>query len=92
MSYDIEVQSFSPQSSKNFEAFRTVRDVTLPYDLRLPSGSSYYTTLYGTDQSGIRYQLYSLSAADPSGTCVTRENDLNLLGVVLNILTQLSRS
>ena len=75
-SYDIEVQSFDPQSSKNYEAFRTVRGVTLPYNLRLPSGSSYYTTLYGVTQNGGRYQLYSLPAADPNGKyTATRTRD-----------------
>ena len=75
-SYDIEVQSFDPQSSKNYEAFSAVRGVTLPYNLRLPSGSSYYTTLYGVTQNGGRYQLYSLPATDPNGKyTATRTRD-----------------
>ena len=67
LSFDIEVERFNP-ISRNLESFRTIPGVPLPYELRLPSDASYYSTLFGVDHLGGRHRLYSLPYTSPNGT------------------------
>ena len=83
VSYDIVVERFDPETSKNFEVLRTVKNVMLPYDLILSGDSSYYSTLFAYDASGLRFPLYSLAFVSPSG----KENNLSMIvGVFVQLV------